>query len=320
MSYSVRILKDSMSPSGKRLTTWELTYPRFVHAEFMTHRLFSRNAASSRAIPIDKVLERIEMDPALPVWWGKNQAGMQAREELSTEDGTFTQNSSREEAEFQWTNSRFEAIKSVRRLQAIGLHKQISNRIVEPWMFITVIVSATEWDNWFWLRDHKEAQPEIAWVAKEMHKKYLENIPKVMAVGDWHLPLIGEEDWWETSKPENCGSSEEQVAMIKKISVGRCARVSYLTHEGKRDIREDVALHDKLIAGLKTNEPIHMSPFEHVATPMSTDEWNHWASHELKKAIMENRPFDQTVFGNFIGWQQYRKEIPNEHFRSPSSP
>lgn len=81
--YSTRVLKDSVAPCGKRLTTWELTYPRFVHAELMTHRLFSRNSASSRAIPTEKLIERVEKDPAMPIFWGKNQKGMQAEVEMS---------------------------------------------------------------------------------------------------------------------------------------------------------------------------------------------------------------------------------------------
>src|SRR5262249_604270 len=147
--YQTRILKDSIAPCGKRLVTWELTYPRFVHAELMTHRLFSRNSASSRAIPVERLVARVREDPALPQWGGK-QAGMQAREELPPD--------LRLQAEELWLKARDLMLDVAGQLGALGLHKQLANRLIEPWMFITVIVSATEFDNWFHLRTHKDAQ------------------------------------------------------------------------------------------------------------------------------------------------------------------
>jgi thymidylate synthase ThyX len=271
--YSTRILKDSIAPCGKRLTTWELTYPRFVHAELMTHRLFSRNAASSRAIPIEKLIERVEQDPAMPVFWGKNQKGMQAEVEMSPAE--------RQKAEAQWLYARDLAVQQCRNLAGLGVHKQLANRIIEPWMFITVILSATEFDNWFHLRNHRMAQPEIAWVAKDMWEKFHapSNLPQELAAGEWHLPLTD-------------GSDDVSMDVLKKISVGRCARVSYLTHEGKRDPVEDIKLHDRLCAGPATGDPGHWSPFEHVAQALATPDRS----------------------GNFIGFRQYRKEFETEHF------
>src|SRR4051812_43727861 len=128
--YQTRILRDSIAPCGRRLTTWELTYPRFVHAELMTHRMFSRNSASSRAIPTEKLMARVREDPALPVWWGRNQAGMQADGELGDEP--------RAAAQHLWLKARDQMLEMVERLSAVGLHKQITNRLIEPWMFITV--------------------------------------------------------------------------------------------------------------------------------------------------------------------------------------
>jgi thymidylate synthase ThyX len=273
--YSTRILKDSLAPCGKRLTTWELTYPRFVHAELMTHRLFSRNAASSRAIPIEKLIERVEQDPAMPVFWGKNQKGMQAEVEMSPAERAL--------AEARWLHARDLAVAECRQLAELGVHKQLANRIIEPWMFITVILSATEFDNWFHLRNHPMAQPEIAWVAKSMWNQFHAptSMPQELPAGGWHLPLIG--------GPE---TDDLDVETLKKISVGRCARVSYLTHEGKRDIDKDVELHDRLCSGPATGEPGHWSPFEHVAMALDTPERS----------------------GNFIGFRQYRKFFTNEHY------
>jgi thymidylate synthase ThyX len=81
---SAKIIADSISESeyGDRITTFELEYPRFIHGELMTHRLFSRNAASSRAIPINKMMDQVLTAPAMPVEWGLNKSGMQAEEML----------------------------------------------------------------------------------------------------------------------------------------------------------------------------------------------------------------------------------------------
>lgn len=271
--YRTRILKDSLAPCGKRLTTWELEYPRFVHAELMTHRLFSRNSASSRAIPTEKLMARIREDPALPKWWGKNQSGMQANEELADYE--------LKDAQRLWIAARDQMLDAVEQLGKIGLHKQLANRLIEPWMFITVIVSATEFDNWFHLRNHKAAQPEIAWVAKAMWRQYNENAPREVPAGAWHLPLISDDE-----------RVSGDIAMLKKVSTGRCARVSYLTHEGVRDMLKDVELHDRLCAGPQTGEPGHWSPFEHVAMALASPDRS----------------------GNFTGWLQYRKEFETEHY------
>lgn len=266
--YQTKILLDSVSPLGVRLTTWELTYPRFVHAELMTHRVFSRNSASSRAIPAAKMIERIALDPVFPKWWGKNQSGMQAMEEMSPEDIELTKQ--------EWLELRDINIKFVERWNKRGLHKQIANRPLETWMFITVILTATHHKNWFALRKHPDAQPEIQWVASSMYEQYLASKPTKLEYAGWHLPLLHDRD--DLLKD---GFSQDDLPWI---SSGRCARVSYLTHDGVRDPNADIDLAKKLaVAG-------HMSPFEHSATPMPS----------------------KTMHGNFLGWKQFRKFLPNE--------
>lgn len=280
VNYEVKIIKDSVNPVGNRLTTFELTYPRFVHAELMTHRLFSRNSASSRAIPTKTLMDRVRHSPVLPKWWGKNQSGMQAREELEPE---LLQPA----AEGAWLAARDAALHFAEHLHKLGLHKQIANRIIEPWMFITVIVSATEYDNWFHLRDSPDAQPEIAWVAREMRKLYDSHEPEPLDVGQWHLPYVNHKD---PDDPLYVNPREPEIASdplgLVKISVARCARVSYLTHDGVRDLSQDLSLHDRL------SENGHWSPFEHAAE--ADGEYNR--------------------HGNFIGWRQYRKHFKNEHY------
>lgn len=275
--YHAKILLDSIGPSGKRITTWELRYPRFVHAELLTHRNFSRNSASSRAIPNEKLIAQVVENPAMPVFWGRNQSGMQAREELVGED--------LQRAIETWIHGRDAAVELSRNLAKSGLHKQIANRVIEPWMFITVIVTATEFDNWFAQRNHPDAQPEIAWIAKDMHALYLESGPQILDVGDWHLPLLDRQ--YDRSESFDLLTQGHSTDDLKMISVGRCARVSYLTHDGRRDIRADIDLANKL----KSQNPGHWSPFEHIAQAMEKPESS----------------------GNFFGWKQFRKEFANEH-------
>lgn len=263
----VKLLLDSVSPSGSRLTTWVLKYPRFVHAELLTHRQFSRNSSSSRAIPTKRLIHDVIEDPAMPVHWGKNQSGMQAKEEITGDD--------RKDVMAWWLSARDDAVKNAEALMKLGCHKQIVNRIIEPWMHITVIVSTTTLSNFLKLRNHEDAQYEIAIVAKKMYDLYEKNNPIQHGDGEWHLPFVTDEDRNRYDIPE-----------LLKISTGRCARVSYLTHDGKRDISKDIQLHDFLC----TREPLHASPSEHQAMALNTLERH----------------------GNFIGWKQYRKTFSNE--------
>lgn len=290
--YSVKIIKDSMvETTSNRLTTFELVYPRMVHSELLTHRLFSRNSASSRAIPIAKIMTQVRDSPVIPKYWGKNQSGMQAKVELKGEELRV--------AKAAWLRARDQALTSAADLVAAGLHKQLVNRVMEPWMFITVIVSSTEYENWFALRDHEDAQPEIAWVAGAMRDAFEMSTPDILAPGEWHLPYVELEDdthplyvsteeiqqtFQRTLHTQQLNDAQMSLA-LRKISTARCARVSYLTHAGVRDYSKDIELHDKC------RDKYHWSAFEHVAQAMDNDEMS----------------------GNFRGWKQYRKTFANEH-------
>jgi thymidylate synthase ThyX len=284
--YSAKILADSIGPNSVRLTTWELTYPRFVHAELMTHRLLSRNSASSRAIPTKKLMKQIRECPAMPVWWGKNQSGMQAREELTGWRLAVVMRL--------WLWARWGALLAAWTLSKLGFHKQIANRLLEPWMFITVICTATEWDNWFRLRCHPDAQPEIGWVAKEMKRQYDEKecCTRVLSAGEWHLPLIDFDD-------EIKVDLQDIDRKLCKVSAGRCARVSYLTHDGRRDMEEDVKLSDRLMASG------HWSPFEHVAQALPK------MVEDPRSKYADGDKVDSSGIwsGNLRGWLQYRETV-----------
>lgn len=271
MAFSARVLLDSRSSAGARLTTLEVRYPRFIHSELMTHRVFSRNAASSRAIPIKKMISAVREDPALPVYWGRNQTGMSAREEIAPEVAELA----REE----WAAALDDALRHAERLAAkdIDLHKQLVNRLLEPFAWITVIITATEWANFFTQRCHPDAQPEIKHIAEMMLAAYRASAPGPVAAGRWHLPLIQDD---ERDLPDE---------LLCKLSVARCARVSYLTHDGNRDHARDLELYERLLGGGANG---HWSPFEHVATPAAD-------------------PAERSA--NFAGWEQYRKRFPQEH-------
>lgn len=271
MAYDVKILADNISPDGVRLTTMEVTLPRIVLAEFNTHRMFSRNSASSRAIPVEKMLNKVQQDPFIPIYWGLNQKGMQADQELAPED--------QEKAQIEWLKARDNAITQAKIMLDLGIHKQITNRLLEPWLWHTIIVTATEWENFFALRLHKDAQPEIRKAAVLMKSASDTSKPKQLCFGEWHLPLVS-----DRVQLLNEGYTLDDLC---KISIGRCARVSYLTHDGKRDPKADIELMERLC------KSGHMSPLEHVATPAFYG---------------ENLKF----FGNFKGWQQYRKMIVGE--------
>lgn len=272
MGYNCKVLLDSINTSGDRLTTFQITYPRFVHCELMTHRVFSRNSSSSRAIPIEKMIEQVENDPVIPVYWGKNQKGMQAKEELEPEIKRVAIDS--------WLRQRDLMVGAAKGLMTLDVHKQIVNRILEPWMWITVICSATTYSNLFKLRCHPDAQPEIQKLAYMMRDEYEKSKPSILNYGKWHLPLLYMD---EADTFNVCAyNTSDRV----KISVGRCARVSYLTHHGMRDPQADIDLHDRLLSSG------HWSPFEHVAyaAPGETS-------------------------GNFHGWVQYRKQFEGEDGR-----
>ena len=209
------IIKDSISRTGQRITTAEWCYPRFIHGEVMTHRVFSRNAMSSRAIPVMKVLAQVWGDPAMPVYWGANQPGMQAKAELTGWRKAV--------ARKLWVAAGGVMCGFAWGMVKVGLHKQIANRILEPWQWMRTIVTATDWDNFFELRRHEDAQPEFFALADAhwhaMEESELNGLRNLKS-SEWHLPYM------DTTEPGldfvNC-----------KISAARCARVSYLTHDGK---------------------------------------------------------------------------------------
>lgn len=305
MSITAKIIEDSIGPKTPRITTFELRYPRFIHAEFMTHRQFSRNASSSRAIPVERQIQSIREDTAMPIHWGKNQSGMQANEETDAlvpvrnpQDLNTGSHVTPQEA---WFMARDRAIEIAEGFVRAGYHKQVVNRILEPFSHITVVMTTTTLDNFFGLRRHPDAQPEIKALADAMFEAAEGSTPTFLNPGEWHLPYVLQSERDYVQSPENLVHAPipASVEDLIKVSVSRCARVSYKTHDGKApSFDADLALYDRLVGSV----PLHASPAEHQATP---DE-QVWSEHGMP--IWE-KPW---LHGNFEGWQQYRKTLDGE--------
>lgn len=265
---TAEIIADSVNESGDRLTSFVLKFHRFILPEFNTHRAFSRNASSSRAIPVEKMIKLVEQSQVEPLHWGANCKGMSAKTELDDDAQVL--------ARLVWNTARDNAIQSARHMVEIGVHKQIVNRLLEPFSSITVICTGTEYQNFFNQRCHPNAQPEIRALADAMKEAYDASEPEQLKEGEWHLPFIAGEDWVEAT---DRGYVE---ADLIKVAIGRCARVSYLNHDGIRSLSDDTKLYWKLLE----SKPAHLSPFEHIAIAMPNGK-----------------------YANFTGWQSYRNQL-----------
>lgn len=306
--FAKMICHSVSSVNGIELPTIFCRYPKFIHGEVMTHRDFSRNASSSRAIPFNRMVADIRSDMAMPEYWGANQKGMQAAGEIDDIEG----------AKAVWRTAFEDVLPHAQYLHdKLNLHKQVVNRLLEPWAHINVLISATRWKNFFALRDHPMAQPEINLLAKAIKLELFEKIgtvigeskSKVLQPGQWHLPYVKTEfdngkAYYLVQIGEVHDEKDYQIVPLdiaQKVSVARCARVSYTTFETGTfsKIADDLALYDKLVGA----QPLHASPAEHQATPdeltVNRDGYEKW-KHESE-------------WGNLHTWRQYRKTLPGEY-------
>lgn len=261
MPLQAKILADSLNEmTGDRLTTWKLTYPRSIHSEVMTHRVMSRNSASSRAIPSSKMIASVLEDTYIPDVWEANQAGMSSSQPIEDQEG----------ATKLWLEMRDNVVAGVREMvEKYNVHKQWANRALEPWSYITVILTATEWDNFYLLRAHDAAAPSFRDLAYKMLDIYNASTPDRLAPGLYHVPY-----------GENLPVTEDMEER-KKVIVARCARNSYLNFEGEASLEDDLRLWKRLL------DQGHMSPFEHVA-------------------VAQRKP---RFYANFRGFEQVRTQI-----------
>ena len=283
MSISAKIIADSQCfITGKRITTMQLRYPRIIHAEFMTHRVFSRNASSSRAVPVAKLIEEARNETAMPVRFGANQRGMQDKggDYDAVLDvyvgGIKFRPMDPEEA---WRFAANQAADIAESFDDAGYHKQVANRLLEPFTHINVVATSTNWANFYGLRRHEDADPTMKALADAMWDAHQASTPTLLTRYDWHLPYITDRDLEMLST--------EQLLIA---SAARCARVSYNKHDGSfPSFEDDLALYEKLV----TAELVHASPLEHQAKPDPDQFW-------------------RELWGNFDGFTQFRKTISNE--------
>ncbi|WP_372395200.1 FAD-dependent thymidylate synthase (plasmid) [Azospirillum sp. HJ39] len=296
MSISATVVADSISDRGIRITTMHLVYQRYLLPEINTHRAFSRNTRSSRAVPTAVLLKEIRENPAMPVHWGKNQPGMQAFEELLPAD--------KADAIDQWRYAARMAARNAEALAGVGAHKQVVNRLIEPFTWAHTLVTATDWANFYALRRHADAQPEIRVLADAMWEAQQASMPRLLRPGQWHTPYVEQDEIGRifASKLCNYDNFDEQDgyrAFILPLSVARCARISYKPFDGAADIESELARADRLIG----SQPMHASPAEHQATPDvdlhgGAGTRPRWGCRYLQ--------------GNFTGWLQFRKTLPGE--------
>lgn len=290
MEVEAKIIAHSKSSvNGKEIVTFELQYPRFIHSELMTHRMFSRNAASSRAIPVGKMIEQVRNDPAIPIHWGKNQPGMQAKEELDSKSVKW--------AKAAWLQAAEKAVIQAEYLHSIGAHKQVVNRILEPFQWMKTVLTATEFENFFWLRNHEDAQPEIKRLAEVMLEAKQNSFAKELEPGMWHTPYYGE-GYWGCLSPDSL-----EDALV--ISSSCCAQVSY------RALDDSLEKAQMIYKKLVESEPVHASPFEHSATPMLHPFVVKGDYRDVEEGVTHADIDLKYWSGNFAGWVQHRQLIKN---------
>jgi hypothetical protein len=359
------IIADSINPQGDRITTYLLTFPRFILAELNTHRVFSKNSASSRAIPFEKMVKMVQEDPFIPIAWQKDHKGMQGTEYFNTHYSQTNDYNQDIHYGF-WMDARDEAIMMATCLHDEGLTKQLCNRLLEPFMWHTVLLTGTEFENFFELRcpkyeyydmltgnqqffkskkdwlqyynnkplpkaKHISKIPEndIEWLqinkgqaeihmqalAEAMWDAYNESTPKELKAGEWHIPFGDKIQLAHTDYDFNGIITNEGINKKLKISTARCARLSYMTFDGKIDYEKDIKLHDTLL------ESHHMSPFEHCARAMSNEEYQFFIKGKgipdyslgisSSNPVLTFRKNEEGWCNNFKGFIQYRYLIEN---------
>ncbi len=330
--FKAEIIADSKNEFGNRITTFVVTFPRIILAEFNTHRMLSRNSASSRAIPFEKMLKSVQENPFIPLKWMKDHKGMQGTEFFNdVENGSIY---TAAYLENRWLDARDEAVKQAKALSEAGLTKQICNRLLEPFMYHTVIVTSTEWENFFALRAHEAAEIHMQHLAHLMLDEYNKSTPKLLKAGEWHIPFgdkILETELDRLADLHTGGSGfplhESYINYLQKLKVqiatARCARVSYTVvgEDAKVDNYEnDIKLHDRL------SDSGHWSPFEHCARCMNSIEYDQYINGNTQADIEDNDGhgnltikvnLDETNSngwsGNFRGFIQYRKTFASEN-------
>lgn len=329
---SAEIVADSRSAvDGTRITTFVIEYPRFILSELNTHRMFSRNSASSRAIPINRVIQQIQENCAMPVAWGANQAGMQAEKEcdnlVSLYDVEYGWNNIT--AQDAWKEAAEQAIKYAEAFSDAGYHKQIANRLLEPFQMMRTIVTSTDFENFFHLRCHKDADPTIQELARCMKEAYQESegegLVELLDVGEWHTPFVhhyrGIDGLGEVGLSYGLSVWDEEIEGWKldqeltleealKVSSSCCAQVSFRKLD--TSLEKALSIYDKLV----NSKPVHASALEHCATPIIKKEawvsiWDMLRIDGVTHVDKEGNYYS----GNFKSFIQYRQLIKDNVYK-----
>ena len=305
-------LLHSAAPAGVPMVTFEIEYPRIILAEINTHRMLSRNSASSRAIPFNKMVTQLT---ARPVRFGEANPGMQDKGEEYNQPVFYEDADEYFSPEYYWGIAKNSAHKMARGYYRAGYHKQIASRLVEPFQMVKTVISGTEWKNFFWLRNHASADPTFAELARVMQQAMQESIPQTLLPSEWHLPYVtsrrndnGKMEYWLDSETQLCESD------ALKVSAARCAAVSYRNTDYGLEKCDQV--HDKLVG----DDRKHGSAMEHQAKAMTgldaggeitlvtnPKTWEPGVTHMDSEFNLWS--------GNFKGWIQYRKLIPGENYK-----
>lgn len=320
----IEIVADSKNEWGQRITSMVVTFPRFLLAEMNTHRALSRNSASSRAIRFEKMVQSVQDNPFIPLKWQKDHTGMQGTEYFdenfkydffSTHQGGYTQMSTLPEI---WLEARDHAIQVAEQLHSAGVTKQLCNRLLEPFMYHTALITATEWENFFALRVSEHAEIHFQDIAQKMLDAMNTSEPKRLKAGEWHIPFgdnLNPRELYEYfgfnidySKIDPIETRTVENLKVKLAAV-RCARISYLNQGKETSIEDDLKLHDRLASSG------HWSAFEHCARAMSDDEYNHYYTADLDYSANQigQGKIHYGWCGNFCGFIQYRKMFEDEN-------
>lgn len=304
---SAKVVADSISEAGQRITTLEVELPRIVLAEMNTHHDIMKNCSSTRAITLAKAIEQVEQNGFEPVYWGKNKSGMAASEELEDIYG----------AKVCWDLAKDKAVMYTETLCDRGLHKQIAGRLLEPFQMVKQVLTATNWDNFFNLRIHPTAQPEILMLAYKIYKAIEASKPTMLKSGEWHLPYV-DRGFEVTFKGDTVtyhvgdfgieGFKYLTLEEAKRISASCCAQTSY------RNTDDSLEKADSIFDMLVNVDVIHSSPAEHQATPIKRScdvmgvnnydpaTWEDGVTHMNRNGVV--------CSGGLVGWIQHRHLIP----------
>lgn len=260
---STKVVAHSKHPLGDELITLEIELHRFILPEFNTHRSVSRNFQSSRAVPVEKMLEQVRNDPALPVHWGKNQRGMVAEEECSNKIVYFGNLYDMMSVDEFWRDAAESSVAYAECLVKAGYHKQIVNRLLEPFMWTKGVVTATReaFEAFFKLRCAYDAQPEIKLLAERMREAIGTSKLRKLKYGEWHLPYSDH-------------ANEDLTIKDKvKVSTSCCAQVSFRVLDDSLDKAKKI--YDMLnlpTNGVFSESSPHFSPTEHQALCMKPED------------------------------------------------